>query len=867
LKKNVFFTPFSLVITLVYFLSGACSLTYEVIWQRLLKLTLGNTTYATSITVSVFMAGLAFGAFLIRKKADVLKNKLFTYGLIEIAVSLFALVTPYLLKGIDSIYVSMFQSSMPSPEVVLLLHIVISTIILIVPTILMGATFPILASVVVRSAKVTGWESGIIYSINTFGALTGVSITGFYTIRLLGVYPAYFIAVGLNVVIGVVSVILSRHYHTDVVSIEHEKQSLVKSVDHKNIGLQAAIFSWLFIMGFVALGYEIVWIRTVIHLLKAEIYTFSSVLCIYLLGYALGVFTGGRLAKKNSKTLHLFSFMAPLVGLCGILYIPFLTYIPDIHLLWNYKLLKFLLSIFGYFPHLYLCVLFFFLPSFFMGICFPLLVQSERDIDDHTGETVSKAYGFNTVGAVFGSIITGFILIPFFGAQKTMIFLGIATVLCGVSVLFFVKKVFVRVVGMLLPAACIIIVFLQPKDMFPRWINKCEGKGTYEVKLLDFIEGITTTASVHQYSDGSTVISTAGVNVAGDPLPLRQTQKMQGHFPIILHGNAQSVLTVGFGTGELTRTLTYHNIPDITCVEISPEMVKLSKRYFSRINLGNDLEKHVHMVYMDAKNYMHLTNRKFDVIENDCVWPGTFAESSSLYTKEYFMDARRHLNDNGLFSTWLTLDLPGSTLLSIIKTFSSVFENTLFIYPNFTPDRHILLLGQKNAHAYSYPDGVKELNKEKVRESLSLIGIGNLDDLLGSLLADNSSLNEFAGKAATNSDYFPFVEFDMNRTHLIDDPNITWENLQMMMRNTQRVDYSKLLSFDTLDTTARSNILGKLANNKEANDYLLESFCEHSLNERISLVKKGLQIAPQHPGLLNTLELFTGNRLQSTTGN
>ena len=403
--------------------------------------------------------------------------------------------------------------------------------------------------------------------------------------------------------------------------------------------------------------------------------------------------------------------------------------------------------------------------------------------------------------------------------------------------------------------------FLLPKNMFPQWINKCEGKGTYAVRLVDFKEGITTTASVHQYlDDSSKVITTAGINVAGDALPLRQTQKFQGHFPVILHGSAKSVVTVGFGSGELTKTLTYHGIPDITCVEISPEIVALSRRHFSQINLGNDLEKYIHMVYMDAKNFMHLTDKKFDVIENDCIWPGTFAESSSLYTREYFIDARRCLNERGVFSTWLTLDLPETTLLSIIKTFGSVFENTLFIYPHYAPDRHILLLGQKNGYAYDYRRSKNEFEKEKVRESLSLIGICDINDLLGCIVADYSSLSGFVKGAVINSDYFPCVEFDINRPHLLGDKSITWKSLGIVLRNTRRVDYARLFSFGGVEEAKRAGILGTLTRKQDANEYLLESFCMHSWEERISLVDKGLKIAPENQDLLRMRQLLTDGR-------
>jgi spermidine synthase len=378
------------------------------------------------------------------------------------------------------------------------------------------------------------------------------------------------------------------------------------------------------------------------------------------------------------------------------------------------------------------------------------------------------------------------------------------------------------------------------------------------VRLLDFIEGINTTASVHQYSDGSKVISTAGINVAGDALPLRQTQKFQGHFPVILHGSAKSVVTIGFGSGELTKTLTHHGIPDITCVEISPEMVALSRRHFSHINLGNDLEKAVHMVYMDAKNFMHLTDKKFDVIENDCIWPGTFAESSSLYTREYFLDARRRLNERGVFSTWLTLDLPETTLRSIIKTFGGVFENMLFVYPHYAPDRHILLVGQKSGYLYDYGDSKREFDKEKVRESLLLVGIHDLNDLMGCIVADHSSLRALSRDAAVNSDLFPFVEFDINRPHLLGDKLITWKTLGFVLKNTRRVDYTRVFSFGKLEEAERAVVLKALAENQDANEYLLESFGIHTPDESMQIIDKGLRLFPENRDLLRFKKQMTG---------
>jgi spermidine synthase len=851
LKKSAFLTNFSIVVIAIYFFSGACSLIYEVLWQRLLKLILGNTTYATSITVAVFMGGLALGSLLVRKKADAIGNKLRAYGIIELTVTIFAFLTPILLKVVDHFYTVIFQSFAPAPAVMLFLQVLLSSIILAVPTVLMGCTLPLLASLLVRTTESIGHETGILYSINTLGALAGAGITGFFGIRHFGVFPTYYIAVGLNGCIAAASLLFSMVYKNAPDKIA----SYSKSND-PGPGLRFAVFCGLFISGFVALGYEILWNRTIVHLLGAEIYTFSAVLCVYLAGYASGVFVGGKLARKGAGSLGFFCIFAQIVGLCGIFYFPIAANILDIDILWRSSLIQWLGANVGYFAHMYICMLLFFPPSFCMGVCFPLLVQAERKDGVHSGHTVSKAFGYNTLGCVLGSLATGFLFIPLFGSQVSMYLLGLLALFSGFAALFFVKNTLLRTIGVCLLATGIGAVLFQPKDLFSQWVNKTEGGNG--VQLIDIMEGVTTTASVHYYEHtDSKVISTAGINVAGDAIDLRQTQKIQAHLPVILHGNARSVLTVGFGSGELTKTLTFHNIPDITCVEISPEMVALAKKHFSSINLGAELEKHVTMIYMDAKNYLHLTKKKFDVIENDCIWPGAFAESSSLYTKEYFLDGKRRLNDNGVYATWLPLAVPQSTLLSIIKTFTGVFENTLFIYPHFVPGKHILLIGQKSAHPYHFLSAKREFEKPEVKQSLSLLGIGDIYELLGNIAAYDSSLCDIAKDASVNSDYFPFIEFDMNRLHSTGDPAISWKNLDAIVSGARPIDFNRLLSFDGVDSTERSRALERLLRDGQANGYLLKSFIAPTPEEKLRIIGNGLLLYPNNQDLLRMRQVFS----------
>jgi len=843
-------------VLLIYFLSGASALAYEVLWQRLLKLILGNTTYATGITTAVFLGGLAGGAFLVRKRADRVAHKLLVYGVIELLVAVFAAQVPLLLQGIDFAYVFLFRHFAPSPISILLLQALGSAIVLGLPAVCLGTTLPILASLRTREPSTVGREAAVLYAANTLGALTGAAESGFFLIRLFGVLPCYYGAVGLSAGVGVAALVMSRFASPEVGSSPTRPARLAPVAEPR---LRRVIYYWLFLTGFVALGYEMLWVRTIVHLLNADVYSFTAVLVIYLFGYAAGIFAGGRLAgKSTSRSAAAFGMVTQWVGLCGVLYFPLITHVIDIDLLWQVPLVQRLTAALPYFLHLYVCTLLFFLPSFGMGAGFPLLVDLERAYCPRApGETVSQAFGLNTLGCVLGALGTAFGLLPVLGSQGSMLLLGTLALVSGFGAVLLVRKLAARVMLAAILAIGVAVAVWQPRGAFGAWVNRSEAEHTVrrQVELVDVTEGATTTASVHYYpGTGAKVIATAGINVAGDAIDLRQTQKVQGHLPVILHGGATSVLTVGFGSGELTKTLTLHDIPDITCVEISPEMVALAKKHFSHINLGSDLERRVTMRYMDAKNYLHVTDRKFDVIENDSIWPGTFADSSSLYTREYFLDAKRLLGADGVFSTWLPLQLPPSTFLSIVKTFTSVFENTLLVYPHFIPNKHLLLIGQKSAHPYDFSAAAREFGK--VRESLALIGARDVFDLLEYVVADQAALAEVARHARVNSDYHPFVEFDLNRWHILGDPAVSRNNLAAMVRATRRPDFGRLLSFAGVSEGDRRTVLDRLARDQGADSFLLESHLALTPDERLRILEEGLRAYPDNADLRRMKEGF-----------
>jgi spermidine synthase len=290
-----------LLVVLLFFLSGACSLIYETIWLRLLKLIFGNTTVAASVTVALFMAGLALGAFLVRSRVDAMPRKLRIYGMVELCIALSAFSTLPALGGIDAVYVHVYRAFLPSPAVLLAIQILLSSLVLLVPTCLMGMTLPLLSSLLVRRRETIGLRFGVLYASNTLGAVFGALASGFFLIEACGVRGTLYFAAGVNLCIGVAALWFQR-------SMAEERPPQLPASQNPGPRAEArmgwVVDAWLFISGLVAMGYEIVWIRTSITYLRATTYAFSAILGVYLLGYSAGILGGagsGSIPERSAS--------------------------------------------------------------------------------------------------------------------------------------------------------------------------------------------------------------------------------------------------------------------------------------------------------------------------------------------------------------------------------------------------------------------------------------------------------------------------------------------------------------------------------------------------------------------------------------
>jgi spermidine synthase len=314
---------------LIYFLSGPCALINEVVWVRLLKLTIGNTVYATSIVVSVFLGGLAIGSLIMSKYADNISKPIRLYALLETFVAMFTLLVPHVLKIGDQGYVWFYRHYNPTNAQLLIVQAIISSIIILIPTIMMGSTLPLLARFVTSSERETGRLVGKLYAFNTLGAAIGCYMAGFVLIRSFGVMGTLYAASSINVLVALAGWLLS--YFAIEGNKEQTTTSIIESSPHsfKWNELNGKFFVMVFsfsMSGFIGIGYELLWMRSIIYLLGGFTYVFSAVLTVYLLGNVIGVAIGSTLSGKVKEPAVGFAICLSVTGLSGILYLPLLIF-------------------------------------------------------------------------------------------------------------------------------------------------------------------------------------------------------------------------------------------------------------------------------------------------------------------------------------------------------------------------------------------------------------------------------------------------------------------------------------------------------------------------------------------------------------
>ncbi len=766
----------------------------------------------------------------------------------EIVATVSALIFPLSLGLADKFYRWLFQNSpFLSSELLLVIQILLSAALLLIPTIAMGSTIPLLAQLIVTVKKDVGNIVGRLYAVNIAGAVLGCFLAGFVLIRLAGLMGTLFIAAAINLIVALGGWILSRQYQQKLKPLEPHVFRSFSGLSANRFS-RSMLLTAIFISGLVSIGYELIWMRSIVFLLGNFTYVFSTVLIIYLAGNVIGVWIGSRLSKR---------FANPTLGLCGSLIFLGILGInyPVLLVMWAEFIQNYIAPHFGGFmdlgfpatalPLLLSSFLFIF-PSIMMGVGFPLALQAFSINGFSTGQSTGTVYGINTIGGVTGGILTAFFLIPHLGIQGSVIVLGLLILWTST---FLVQSITIdltkyqRIASLVVATLMSLMIFCIPGDLMPRRLFNTENK-----QLVDYKEGVSATVTVNTVfgiDEQERLLSVSGTGIAGDGNEIRSAQKTLGHLGALLNPSAEKILTIGFGSGETTDCLVRHNLKEIDCVEISPEVVELSLQYFNHINLGDKLQDHVRMIYMDAKNYLHLTAKQYDLILNDADAPHN-PGSSALFTKEHFQNAKQHLEPEGLFVTKLHVNrITHSSFDSILGTFLDVFPHVTVWFPTTKPYSMIYLVGSEHSQRFSIAEVRRNLIQSSIRQSLTHMNLQTDNDFFSWYIGDEHDLKHYLKTYHANSDNFPYVEF-----YLLQDVAGDKELLNQFITSVRQKDsLLKHITWSGISTQEKQRWLQYQNRLYDVSTDLLASHCDRNLLSRLQLIINALERLPENQAL------------------
>lgn len=772
-------------ITVCFIFSGATALIYEVLWARMLGLVFGATTIAISAVLTAFMGGLALGSAVAAKFVNRLKQPLQTYGFIEIAIGVYALIVPLLFRGIDQVYAAIWLRLHPGFYGFALSRFALAAAVLVVPTALMGATLPVLVAAVGSAGRKSAHSIARLYTANLAGAILGTLAAGFLLLPALGVAKTIWVAAVTNLAIGVAAVFVNKKAMLTR-SGKPAGNEITNSFGEQSRHANKAF--WLFCAlasGLVTISMQIVWSRMLSMIIGSSTYAFTIVLSLFLVGLALGAWIVSAKAKSANAALRRWIFWFQLATAASLfLSLRITNVIPSLLINVGLRLRidswPALLAM-----QVVAAAVLILLPVVLMGMTMPLVLTWTGGAHNNAGKADSaaaklsgQAYAVNTIGSIAGAIVTAFVLVPMTSTRFT-IFCMAAIAIALAAIAYEPRntntdRALARSIAAGASAVLVIaMLFVWPRlnlnalsagayDSFVRVLAKSRGgvpederrSGPADHQLLMYVEGRTATVSVRR-DWGITSVAINGRTNASDTEDM-PTQVMLGELPMLTATRTERVLMVGFASGVTAGSVLQSPGSSIECVELEPAAVA-SSRFFEHVNNRPLNDPRLRVIIDDARTYLRVTPTTYDVIisEPSHPWvPGV----ANLFTREFFALGRGRLREDGIFVQWFqTYQLSTGSLRAVLATFHEAFPHVaIFRIQGAAKGKDLLLLGSR---APIRLDRIEERMKDpKVAADLRRVGLNSAADLRAWFVCDETRLGPAVRGAIINTDDNMYVE-------------------------------------------------------------------------------------------------------------
>ncbi len=681
------------LIGIVFFVSGFATLVYQVAWQRLLTVYYGIGPVSIAVIVSVFLLGLGLGGLAGGWVAERVRRLALLYSSIEIGLGLYGIASIPLLDALG-------RATAGSPYGWTAFF---SALFLLPPTILMGATLPVVLKLYNRHTGQYLQSLSFLYFINTLGAAAGALVGGYVLISLFDLDGAIGTAVFLNFSLAAIVLLAMRN------------ADFADPAPHARVAAgellgNAAI--WLvFITGFVAIGYEIAWTLSISSILKSSPYMFATILFVYLVGIALGSYGMNRLGRRlgPAQCRSLFFLLQVLIAVTASLPVVFYkwlmrhTFIGPLAVItdgsemhppflnfnetwtgfwttWGSPAKLFLLTDIFFWP-----VFFLLIPTILMGASFPLVAYLANANEEQEAKATGRLYFINVLGNVVGSLVTGFVLLPYFGSEATFLtlaLLGVAFAF-GIARLGPIRTPMLARGGLAIALAAWLVLSFPSHGgfLYSPVSPQTEAAGIF---LDEGQSGVVNS----QISERGFGLAINGLGHGGrDGLGFGEGR---AGFYIEAYGALRAaralddVLVIGFGTGSGAEAiLTADDVKRLTIVEVNETLINHLRRH----QVFRDIfdAPRTRLIIDDARRLLYREDTKYDVMLMDPLRPTTIY-SNNIYSKDFFELMKRRLKPGGVAMVWIQTNEQINTVASVFPYVRQ--ECSIYLLASDQPVRH-----------------------------------------------------------------------------------------------------------------------------------------------------------------------------------
>jgi spermidine synthase len=800
--------PFLPVLLLLFVGSGCAALIYEIVWFQMLQLVIGASGISLGVLLGTFMGGMFLGSLFLPRFVPPTRHPLRVYAAIEGGIGILGLILLVAIPGVSGIYGTLVPPGLPS----IFLRTFLCSLLLLPPTVLMGATLPAMARYVEATPRGVSWM-GFFYGGNIAGAVLGCLLAGYYLLRVFDLPTATGVAVGLNLLVATAAFAVSRF------SSHRPRMEEGASAGPLFTAGRTGVYVGIGLSGLTALGGEVVWTRLLSLLLGATTYTFSVILAVFLAALGVGSAAGSYLARTLSNPRAALGLCQALVvlGLAWTAYLissalPYWPINPSITgspwILFQIDLARAVIAL---------------LPApLLWGASFPLAVAAAAKEGQDSGRLMAGVYAANTVGAIVGALGFSLIAIPWLGTQDAQRLLLLLT-MASAAVLLAPELRAVRTAPVpegraASPAKGRTGRKAEDKGGTGR---KAEGKGGKGRKaegkeggkprgegsppasaggwlgrwvaaagglaLMGYLvahlapvppvlvaygryaptylppnalyvgEGINSSVAVTELANGDRNIHVGGKIVASTEPQDMTLQRVLGHMTALLAEEPRSVLVVGFGAGVTAGTFVTHpSIERIVIVEIEPLVTEMASEYFADFNYDVLNDPRVELIHDDGRHFLLTTDETFDLITADPIHPW-MKGAAALYTQEYFELTKKHLNPGGVITQWVPLyESTAEVVKSEMATFFRVFPEGL-VWGNLKEGQGYDLvlsatIGRPRIDIEAMALRLNRMDHAWVQESLGEVGFSSTLEVLATYAGRARDLEPWLEGAEINRD-------------------------------------------------------------------------------------------------------------------